>query len=57
MESMPTFDNYSGKNTIEDVEISEALALKRLENLEVNKSLVPNGLHPRLFKELSNGLN
>ena len=57
MESMPTFDNYSGKNTIEDVEISEALALKRLENLEVNKSPVPDGLHPRLFKELSNGLN
>ena len=51
---MPTSDNHGGKNTMEDIDLREALVLKQLENLKVNETPGPHGLHSRLVKELSN---
>lgn len=37
-----------------DVEITNDVIKKKLENLDVNKPCGPDGIHPRMLKELSN---
>ena len=54
--SIPAFENQSDDNSLEDIEINEAIVLKQLQNLKVNKSPGPDCLHPRLLKELSSEL-
>ena len=41
---------------MEELTIDEEMIKKRLDNLNVCKSVGPNGVHPRLLKELSNHL-
>ena len=54
--SIPALENQSDGHSLEDIEINEAIVLKQLENLKVNKSPGPDCLHPRLLKELSSEL-
>ncbi|MCP3875986.1 MAG: reverse transcriptase family protein [Desulfobacteraceae bacterium] len=50
----PTFDKRDLYEEDEEFHISVADVKKGLEKLNVNKSAGPDGMHPRIFKELSN---
>ena len=42
------------RHNMEELTIDEEIIKKRLDNLNVCKSVGPDGVHPRLLKELSN---
>ena len=44
------------RHTMEEFTIDEEMIKKTLDNLNVYKSVEPDGIHPRLLKELSNHL-
>ena len=44
------------RHNMEELTIDEEMIKKRLDNLNVCKSVGPDGVHPRLLKELSNHL-
>ena len=44
------------RHNMEELTIDEEMIKKRLDNLNVCKSVGPDDVHPRLLKELSNHL-
>ena len=54
--SFPLFEDRSNGLTLQNIDINEALVKEQLQNLKVNKTPGPDGLHPRILSELSNEL-
>lgn len=50
--NLPSLDDRSDGINISDVDISEEIIMKLLENVNINKSCGPDLLHPRVLKEL-----
>ena len=51
-ENIPSFDDRSEGNNIENIIISENIVFKLMEKLNINKSFGPDLLHPRVLMEL-----
>ena len=45
------------RHTMEELTIDDKMIFKKLDNRNVFKSVEPDGVHPRLLKELSNHLS
>ena len=54
--SFPLFEDRSNGLTLQSIDINEALAKEQMQNLRVNKTPGPDGLHPRILSKLSNKL-
>ena len=54
---MPSFDTFNMKeNALSCFDITEEQVIKRLSQLNINKTEGPDGMHPRLLKELAKEL-
>ena len=51
---MPLFDERQYVEAIDNLDITEAMILKKLKKLKVNKSPGPDQIHPRVLNEISN---
>lgn len=57
LENVPVFEDVKNDLNLDMVKISQSEMQKALCALNVNKSPGPDGLHPRILKELSNELS
>ena len=53
---MPTFEEHQGIDNLDDINFTADDVEKKLENLKIGKSPGPDGIHPRVLKELAKEL-
>ena len=53
LSNLPTINDKSKGLVLSDIDITVENVLKKLSNLDVNKSMGPNNLHPHFFKSLA----
>ena len=54
--NVPTFEEHQGIDNLDDINFTADDVEKKLENLKIGKSPGPDGIHPRVLKELAKEL-
>lgn len=53
LQSVPDCDDKNFSTVLDDIEIDNSTVLKLLRTLDISKSAGPDGMHPRVLKELA----